>query len=73
MQPWAHLELSYTNLSDMLLFFGRSEEAERSGARSPKESTESVYCTWLMLFDRGEHMISHVILTFCRWLTMLID
>jgi hypothetical protein len=68
MQPWAHLELCYTNFS-----VGRSEEAERSGARGPKESTESVYCTWLMLFDRGEHMISHVILAFCRYLTTSID
>jgi hypothetical protein len=73
MQPWAHLELSCTKFSDTLLFFGRSEEVERSGARSPKESTESVYCTWLMLFDCGDHMVSHVILAFCRWLTTLID
>jgi hypothetical protein len=25
MQPWAHLELSYTKFSDTLLFFGRSD------------------------------------------------
>jgi hypothetical protein len=72
-QPWVHLDLSYPNFSDRLICFGRSVAAERSGAHGHNKSSESVYCTRLMLFDRGEHAISHVILAFSEWLRMLID
>jgi hypothetical protein len=73
MQPWLHLDLSYPNFSGTLLFFGRSEAAERSGAHGHRDSSESIYCIWLMLFDRGEHAISHVILAFSKWLTIFIN
>jgi hypothetical protein len=73
MQPYLHLELFHHDFSDTPLFFGRSEAAERNAAHSPMESLESLYSTWLMLFDHGEHAMSHLVSVFPKWLSTLID
>jgi hypothetical protein len=47
--------------------------AEQSGAHGHRDSSEGIYCIWLILFDRGEHAISLVILAFSKWLTIFIN